>query len=577
MYRKHTLALLFLGAGLMLLALSTLGIYPMAHLARTASSDGQLSEPFLGLVRQSQVTMALVLLAGALLAPFASHLYSWTSSAFRKPRASMFTFLCSMGAFVLALGAQALLFDNIPHVTDATSHLFQARIFTLGRLAVPTPPCLEHFAQEGVIMGHTGLWHTKYLPGQALWLAAGGLLHAWWLPGPLSAAISAIAFHLVGRRHMSETAARVASLLFLSSPLFLLLSASYMSHATHLMLILVGLALLHEAAKGTLGSARACFAAFGLTSGLAFLTRPQDTVILAPFLLSLLLTLTPAPRRRLGILWSIAGALPAFAVFAGWNMALYGTPLSIGYAVNTNPSQTHIYRDALGLSPEFTFRQALRQMTWLLLRFNKAALGWPSSLILCALPLFSHRYRQMSALLLAPILLVAGLYFFHPYYGFEYEARYYLPLLPSVIWLSMLGALTLRDFLADRTGRPFAQSLVMLLLAIFILHALFFYWPRYILPRYKPDYEHCSTVVHRAAHTASLRNAIVVIPSSGENAFRFSSGFVFNDPLLAADVIYARDLGDDNRCLAEHFPGRALYRFVPEEDWTSGRLEFVEF
>ena len=39
MYRKHTLALLFLGAGLMLLALSTLGIYPMAHLARAASSD----------------------------------------------------------------------------------------------------------------------------------------------------------------------------------------------------------------------------------------------------------------------------------------------------------------------------------------------------------------------------------------------------------------------------------------------------------------------------------------------------------------------------------------------------------
>ncbi len=311
MYRKHTLALLFLGAGLMLLALSTLGIYPMAHLARAASSDGHLSEPFLNLIHRSQMTLALVLLITAAMAPFAIRLWSWVTSAILKPRDSVFCLLCGAIAFIMALAVQVLVFDNIPHVTDAISHLFQAKVFLLGRLAVPTPPCVDHFAQEGVILGHTGLWHAKYLPGQALWLAMGGLLRAGWLPGPLSAAISAIALYLVGRRHMPGLRSRAATLLFVSSPLFLLLSASFMSHTTHLMFVLAGLALLHEVAGASKNLARARFAAFGLACSMAFLTRPQDTVILAPFLLGLFLALAPAPLRLEGMLWSIIGSLPA--------------------------------------------------------------------------------------------------------------------------------------------------------------------------------------------------------------------------------------------------------------------------
>ncbi|HPF98878.1 MAG TPA: glycosyltransferase family 39 protein [Kiritimatiellia bacterium] len=563
--------------GILLAVLSALKLFPLVGMARWLSSDGTISDSYAGLIQRSQWTLAFILLALSPLASRATPFSEGLQNTVTGVREKTFLGILALISFTATLAIQSLCFDNLPHVTDATSHLFQAKIFAMGRLAVSIPACHEHFAQEGVIMGHAGLWHTKYLPGQALWLTLGTLLRAWWLPGPLGSAISVVAFYSICRRHMSVFAARSAALLLMSSPLFLLLSASFMSHSTHLMLLLCAAALLHRAAETSPSASSWSFVAFGLVSGFAFLTRPQDTAILAPILLGLLLALTPTQRRLRGIAWSMVGAIPALSIMLLWSMKLYGTPLSIGYAVTANPSQTHIYHDSLGISAHFPFRQALRQTLWTVLRFNKVALGWPASLFLVPFALCSKSPRKHDLSAATVMLCVGALYFFHSYYGFEYEARYYLPMLPAVIWLTVAGASALFEFLARRFGQTFARATLSLFMAASVLHAAFYYWPQYLLPRYRPDYEQCSSVVSRAAQKAALRNAIVLISTQGDDAFRYSSGFVFNDPMLSANVIYARDLGEKNRCFAENFPGRAIYQFVPNADWTSGRFELVEF
>lgn len=567
----------FLVCAATLATAAVLKIFPMTEAARWLSSDGTISDSYANLIQRSQWTLALVLLALSPLASRAAQFSEHLQSTITRARDRTFLGILALASFAATLAIQSLCFDNIPHVTDATSHLFQAKIFATGRLAVPLPPCHEHFAQEGVIMGHSGLWHTKYLPGQALWLTLGTLLHAWWLPGPLGAVISVTAFYSICRRHMNIFAARSASLLLMLSPLLLLLSSSFMSHSTHLMLLLCAVAFLHRATGTSSSTSHWSFAAFGLASGFAFLARPQDTVILAPVLLILLIALTTKPLRLRGIAWSAMGAIPALLIMLAWNMNLYGTPLAIGYAVTANPSQTHIYHDSLGISAHFPVQQALRQVLWTVLRFNKVALGWPASLLLIPFALCSKSLRKSNLLAAAVMLCVGALYFFHGYYGFEYEARYYLPMLPSVIWLNVAGASVLFGFLARRFSQASARAMLSLFIAASTLHAACYYWPQYLVPLYRADYEQCSSVVSRAARKAGLYNAIVLISTQGDDAFRYSSGFVFNDPTLAANVIYARDLGEENRCLAENFPGRAIYQFVPDTDWTSGRFELVKF
>ncbi len=134
---------------------------------------------------------------------------------------------------------------------------------------------------------------------------------------------------------------------------------------------------------------------------------------------------------------------------------------------------------------------------------------------------------------------------------------------------------TLASHMPNTTARAAADNLIILLLASFVLHGFFYYWPVYLWPRYAQDYEQVSPTPHLEAIREDLHNALILLPSSDANAFRYSSGFIYNDPFLSNDVIYARDLGKDNECLFEAFPGRQIYQFIPGPDWQTGTFRLL--
>jgi hypothetical protein len=49
-------------------------------------------------------------------------------------------------------------------------------------------------------------------------------------------------------------------------------------------------------------------------------------------------------------------------------------------------------------------------------------------------------------------------------------------------------------------------------------------------------------------------------PDDGTSFF-YSSGFIFNDPLLSGDVVYARQLAGSVECLHQAFPGRTFHEY----------------
>ena len=480
--------------------------------------------------------------------------------------------MIALAGGALALAVQSQLFGNIPHITDASSHWFQSRIFASGRLAAPAPPCPAAFFQHNVVVGLQDLWHTKYFPGQALWLIWPLRLASM----PLAFGVFLLAAHRVMRASLDPAAARTALVLMAVSPLLLLLAGSFMSH----MPLLMWMALAWAWALAGMESERrpqavGWAAAAGFCAGMGLLTRPQDAVMGG---LVILAALAPRLLKRPGRSRELAGAalaglLPPLLFLLHWNHALYGQWLGAGYSFDPAApvSQTPIIHDTLGLSSAFPLAKALQQSGWVTLRLNQALLGWPMALPLLAPGLCLRTVRRGNALL----LLAAGWlylpYFFFHYYGFELEARYAATAAPFlVIVLVRTWTALFRDGRIPAAIRRTAGGW----LAAFCLYAAVYYWPAYLWPRYAGAYEESSPAIHQAAEQAGLDlPALVLLPDKG---FVYTSGFIYNDPLLRNPILYARDIPDRISCLQAAFPGRHPYRYRPAaDDPFRGRFERI--
>lgn len=76
-----------------------------------------------------------------------------------------------------------------PYIADEFSHRFLADTLLSGRLSNPTHPLWQHF--ETIHIFHTPTYSSMYMPGQALFLAAGKLLTGWHWAGVLAGAVLA--------------------------------------------------------------------------------------------------------------------------------------------------------------------------------------------------------------------------------------------------------------------------------------------------------------------------------------------------------------------------------------------------
>ena len=170
-------------------------------------------------------------------------------------------------------------------------------------------------------------------------------------------------------------------------------------------------------------------------------------------------------------------------------------------------------------------------------------------------------------------------FFAYSYPAFEFEGRFFVLCLPLVIVLTVDGVRQMCRMLAPYLvdGMSGATRFVAGLLFVFCGYGLIHYWPQHIWPQYSGDYEAASPAIHLAALESGIEQSIVLINPGTGHLFRYSSGFLYNDPQLTSSVLYARDLGDDaNNCLHRTFPNRRLYRFLPTPDWSHGKfLEVV--
>lgn len=549
------------GAALLLLA--RVGIVPAAWIAAIASDDGLISDQLASRLSSGQFTLGLLMLAGGILLWKPPQLLNRLIRGASDMSDRAFLGLLLPSTFLLCLYIQAAWFQNIPHVTDATSHWFQAQLLADGHLFGKAPSCFEHFWQHNTVLSQDGKWFTKYPLGTACWFALGFRVNMPWLPGPLALLLSVFALYRIALVFLTRNQARAVAVLFALSPMSLLLGGSYMSHTPFTMLALGGTALFLAGINAATKN-RILLLTAGFLLGWTPLTRPPEAVLLICFYV-LAWLLVPADRKRsvfTGALWMLPGYLLPISWSLYTNHVLYGSLLAVGYGVTNVASPVPVIRVHFGFSEAFPLGKALQHLIWVISKASLALFGWPTSFLFVPLALAARPYRRIVTWALGAMLLTIGFFFCYSYPGFEYEGRFHYLLMPPLLALTAIGL----QWIINRAGGPAAAVLIFVLAGF----ALLYTWPRVLAPQYAHDYEQACADIADAAHDTLPENSIVLVDSTGMQEFRFSSLFPFNDPGLEKGILFGRFLGDDLTCLETAYPNRPIYRFIPGTRPCSG-------
>lgn len=167
-----------------------------------------------------------------------------------------------------------LSFKNFPYSMDEYNYLYQAKIFSHGKLFIDNvPENLRPFKEVYMVLKDNKLF-SKYPPGFPLILTIGVLLNIPGLINPLIAVIALIIFYLFIKTFLGSNYGLLAVITVSTTPYFLGYSASYYSQPTALLLTVLIFLMLR---KYELTSKENYLYLLGLASGFLFMTRPLDS------------------------------------------------------------------------------------------------------------------------------------------------------------------------------------------------------------------------------------------------------------------------------------------------------------
>ena len=473
--------------------------------------------------------------------------------------------LCIL-AFVITAAVAYFAFERLPHLEDEVAYLFQARTMALGRLTAPSPDVEQAFWTP-FVLDYEGQRFGKYPPGWPGVLAAGVLVGLPWLVNPLLAALSLYLVYRLGQTLYDERAGLLAALLGLTSPLFLVLSGSYLSHLASLVwLLLFSLWFVWTVQ----GRSRWFALGAGLALGLAFLTRSLTAMAYAaPFMAySLVQVLRRRPNWPRYLLVAAAGAAVA-ALLPVYQWAVTGDPW-------LNPYLLWWPYDRIGFGPGIGAMPGGHSLhyAWINLKqdLSRTAtdlLGWPAlSWIPPVLGLALRPRRGKDWALAAPFacLVIAYLFYWIGSPARLWGPRYYFEGFGGLWLLGAVGLLKVWDWARERTEAWLRPALVTAL-ALLVFGGLAANLP------YRLGEAHGFYGITRSQldpiEEAGLHNALVIVYA--ERWLEYGAMLGQASPLLDDDVVYARgNLDEMDAAVMAMYPDRAVY-YLKNGELSTGR------
>lgn len=452
--------------------------------------------------------------------------------------------------------------QGIPHVPDEAAYLFMAKMFALGHLTMPIPVSPQHFTPPNLdflfLSSGRGTWLFPWSFGHPLLLAVGvrlGVVNA--IP-PLVGVLAVLFTFLIARKVYDIRTAVFTILLFLISPFFLENSASFMSHNSASLYLMISVYLAILASKIS-NRFRVWSLLSGIFLGLLFNTRPLTALAFLPILL-VIFKCGKKPDILKVLKHFFIGLLFCFILWCLYNFYTTGSFFTWQYYLVT--------QDRVGIwSGDYSIVSFLvshiENFKLLFDNFGPMLLNWPVLITygLLFIPFVLRKNSSWDNLFFISLFVLPFAYFFVRG-EIVLGTRWWYEMLPFFFLLC-------GHSLALLSQKRFKTTLVIFyILMVVSLEKLFGFIPTQNPSSYSPltlnslyAVERRDSSIINVVKKENIHNSVVFVGGCGSVIWRcFGSVFSQNSPNLDTDVVYARDLGSEkNKVIFDYFQGRSFY------------------
>ncbi len=473
-----------------------------------------------------------------------------------------------MGVFFIPIVTSLIVgyfvFNNLPVTSDSIAQYDHAKLLAQGMFSIPAHPFPDFFPLFGVI--DTGeRWYSQYQLGHLLPLALGHLLGIVWLVNPLMCGLSALLLYFIAYDNYRKNTARLTGFLTIFCAQWIYMASEYMNHNT----TLLGCLLFVWGWLRLLKTFEIKYSALaGLGFGLALITRPITTIaVVLPFGVYGLYKILQEPAKRWFV---IAPAVILTLAFGAWQLyfnlqttgdfwvfgpeKLYGNQVKYGFGeVLTTDAFGTFYKGSV-----HTLWRGIGDLSNNLIGLNSRLFGWPlPSLLLVFCGWMVFRVSVVSKLMFMSFVFLSVVYIPYFFNDLYYGARYLHEATGFLIIATALGIERIPAILRILNVQVKYSKIIgiiggILSFTLVLGSGLFFVSPYMSMDRSYFD-------INITAVDKNFSDNSLVFVNKHYKQFR-----VFMPPLESNRVIYAKDLGDENKKLIDYYPLRKV--FLETED-----------
>jgi hypothetical protein len=477
--------------------------------------------------------------------------------------------IAALGLVVAGFIAERI-YERVAHIEDEFALLWQAEVMAEGDIYRPSPENQKSFLVPFVV-DFEGRRFGKYPPGWPAALSLGARADAAGWITPLLACAALWFTYRLARKVLDPGLSLLAQALLLTSPMFLMLSGTYMSHMFSLLLALAfmlawsDLFLKTKVVPVVPQWLLVCVA--GGAIGLLFLTRPLTTIAVAiPFAVHGLILLIRQPRE----VWKPLISIGAIGLVISTLLLIYQWTLS-GNAL-TNLYTLWWEYDRIGFGPGIGVTENGHNLSlaYYNTRFSLMAglhdlFGWPYlSWILLPFGILGLRRERAIWLYAATFVSLVGAYSFYWIGSWLFGPRYYFEAVPAMVLLSAGGFGWLGGWLGSgknnrRWRKPVSLGLLSMLMAANIIYYLplrvggmqgLYQIERKSAARFVVDEPGRTLIVVRAPHWSQYARYLYQV-----------------EPFSDSPLLIAWSRGDEiDQALEKAYKNREIYYFAVEAD-----------
>lgn len=446
---------------------------------------------------------------------------------------------------------------NFPNSADEYSYLFQAATYADGRLYNPAPPLPGCFQFTHSIISD-GKWVGRFPPGWPLLIA--GFLKLTGLTSLLNPILSTLVLIIIYKFAEELFKSRIALLTLLTlvvSPYFIFHGASYFSHMSELLFIL----LFYYSGYYFTKNGKYLYAILaGFSIGIAFLIRTYTSVLMSvPFIIYYLNPKLFSLKRIYNGIWFIIGFMPCILFSFFYNYRITGDPFLF-------VTQWIDHSEQLGFVKGHTVLLGIIDMIRRIILF----LLWASPALILLIPgclkLSGKIVTGWTPLfILSFIILVSGYIFWHSYGGNQYGPRFYFEAYPFLVIgiSSIVFSDQYQNVLTEKMKTIFFVGIIFTIISL----------PRITYLEHRAVGERMD--VFKQTERMELHNSIVII-TNGTGIIKPMpiSDLLHNDPALENEVLFISNPdGNDFSQIKSVFPNRDLYIYRREKGAVEGEIE----